>query len=98
MVSGVFSVARELPRLREISSVLIRYGLGDIVRRAGVSTMLERTSQSPVGAHRSAANDNVSCRIGGRSGRGCHSRFQSSTSRKLLLIIASAVPALAIGA
>jgi ubiquinone biosynthesis protein len=45
MVSGVFSVARELPRLREISSVLIRYGLGDLVRRAGVSTILERTGQ-----------------------------------------------------
>jgi len=45
MVSGVFSVARELPRLREISSVLIRHGLGDIVRRAGVSTLLERTGQ-----------------------------------------------------
>jgi len=45
MVSGVFSAARELPRLREISSVLIRYGLGDIVRRAGVSTLLERTGQ-----------------------------------------------------
>jgi ubiquinone biosynthesis protein len=45
MVSAVFSVARELPRLREISSVLIRYGLGDIVRRAGVSTLLERTGQ-----------------------------------------------------
>ena len=45
MVSGVFSVARELPRLREISSVLIRYGLGDVVRRAGVSTLLERTGQ-----------------------------------------------------
>jgi ubiquinone biosynthesis protein len=45
MVSGVFSVARELPRLREISSVLIRHGLGDIVSRAGVSTLLERTGQ-----------------------------------------------------
>jgi ubiquinone biosynthesis protein len=45
MVSGVFRLARELPRLREISSVLIRYGLGDIVRRAGVSTLLERTGQ-----------------------------------------------------
>src|SRR6266498_1057922 len=43
MVSGVFRLARELPRLREISSVLIRYGLGDIVRRAGVSTLLEPT-------------------------------------------------------
>src|SRR5215469_7449008 len=45
MVSGVFSVTRELPRLREISSVLIRYGLGDVLRRAGVSTLLERTGQ-----------------------------------------------------
>jgi ubiquinone biosynthesis protein len=45
MVSGVFSATRELPRLREISSVLIRYGLGDIVRQAGVSTLLERTGQ-----------------------------------------------------
>jgi ubiquinone biosynthesis protein len=46
MVSGVFSVARELPRLQEISSVLIRsHGLGDLVRRAGASTLLERTGQ-----------------------------------------------------
>jgi len=45
MVSGVFGVGRELPRLREISSILIRYGLGDLVRRAGVSTLLERTGQ-----------------------------------------------------
>jgi len=45
MVSGVFSAARELPRLREISSVLIRHGLGDLVRRAGVSTLLERAGQ-----------------------------------------------------
>ena len=45
MVSGVFSATRELPRLREISSVLIRHGLGDIVRQAGVSSLLERTGQ-----------------------------------------------------
>ena len=45
MVSGVFSVARELPRLREISSVLIRHGLGDVVRRVGVATLLERAGQ-----------------------------------------------------
>jgi ubiquinone biosynthesis protein len=45
MVSGVFSAARELPRLREISSVLIRHGLGDLVRRTGVSTLLDRTGQ-----------------------------------------------------
>jgi ubiquinone biosynthesis protein len=45
MVSGVFGVARELPRLREISSVLVRHGLGDVVRGAGVSTVLERAGQ-----------------------------------------------------
>jgi len=45
MVSGVFSAARELPRLREISSVLIRHGLGDLVRRAGIATLLERAGQ-----------------------------------------------------
>src|SRR6516225_2689960 len=45
MVPGVFSAARELPRLREISSILIRHGLGDLVRRTGVSTLLDRTGQ-----------------------------------------------------
>ena len=45
MTWAVFSGARDLPRLREISSVLIRNGLGDIVRRAGVGTLLERAGQ-----------------------------------------------------
>jgi ubiquinone biosynthesis protein len=38
-------MARELPRLREISTVFVRYGLGDLVRRAGVATLLERAGQ-----------------------------------------------------
>ena len=42
---AVLSGARDLPRLREISSVLIRNGLGDVVRRAGVGTLLERAGQ-----------------------------------------------------
>ena len=42
MVSGLFSTTRELPRLREISSVFVRHGLGDLVRRAGIATLLER--------------------------------------------------------
>jgi ubiquinone biosynthesis protein len=46
MASGVFSVARELPRLREISSVLIRHGLGDLVRRVGVSSLFEHAGQA----------------------------------------------------
>jgi ubiquinone biosynthesis protein len=45
MVSGLFSTARELPRLREISSVCVRHGLGDLVRRAGIATLLERAGQ-----------------------------------------------------
>jgi ubiquinone biosynthesis protein len=41
MVSGFFGTARELPRLREISVVLVRHGLGDLLRRAGVAPLLE---------------------------------------------------------
>ena len=42
MVSGLFNTTRELPRLREISSVFVRHGLGDLVRRAGIATLLEQ--------------------------------------------------------
>ena len=45
MASGLFSTARELPRLREISSVLVRHGLGELVRRAGIATLLEQAGQ-----------------------------------------------------
>jgi ubiquinone biosynthesis protein len=45
MVSGLFSTTRELPRLREISLVFVRHGLGDLVRRAGIATLLERAGQ-----------------------------------------------------
>ena len=45
MVSGMLSNARELPRLREISMVFVRHGLGDLVRRAGVATLLEQAGQ-----------------------------------------------------
>src|SRR5262249_415097 len=45
MEFGMFGVAREAPRLGEASSVLIRHGLGDIVRGAGVSTLLGRAGQ-----------------------------------------------------
>ncbi len=36
---------RDLPRLHEIASVLVRYGFGDLVRRAGVVGALERAGQ-----------------------------------------------------
>jgi ubiquinone biosynthesis protein len=45
MAWSPFSGVRDLPRLREISSVLIRHGLGDLVRRTGVARLLERTGQ-----------------------------------------------------
>jgi ubiquinone biosynthesis protein len=45
MVSGLFNTARELPRLREISSVFVRHGLGDLVRRVGIATLLEQAGQ-----------------------------------------------------
>ncbi len=45
MIRETFGVMRDLPRLHEITSVLIRYGLGDIVRRIGVASVLERAGQ-----------------------------------------------------
>jgi ubiquinone biosynthesis protein len=42
---GPFGVVRDLPRLRDISAVLIRHGLGDLVRRTGIATLLERAGQ-----------------------------------------------------
>jgi ubiquinone biosynthesis protein len=45
MASGLLGTARELPRLREISVVFVRHGLGEIVRRAGVATLLEHAGQ-----------------------------------------------------
>lgn len=37
------SVVRDLPRLHEITLVFIRHGLGDLVRRLGIASFLERT-------------------------------------------------------
>jgi len=39
---AAFSAAQDLPRLHEISLVFIRHGLGDLVRRVGVASILER--------------------------------------------------------
>jgi ubiquinone biosynthesis protein len=36
---------RDLPRLHEISVVFIRHGLGDLVRRLGIATLLERAGE-----------------------------------------------------
>jgi ubiquinone biosynthesis protein len=45
MILGTLGAARDLSRLREISSVLIRHGLGDLVRRTGLASALERAGQ-----------------------------------------------------
>jgi ubiquinone biosynthesis protein len=42
---GTYGAARDLSRLREISAVLIRHGLGDLVRRTGLASALERAGQ-----------------------------------------------------
>jgi len=39
------SAARDLGRLHDIASILIRYGFGDAVRRVGLSTVLEKTGK-----------------------------------------------------
>ncbi len=45
MLRETLSVMRDLPRLHEISSVLIRHGLGDLVRRLGIVNVLEQAGQ-----------------------------------------------------
>ena len=45
MAWGPISAVRDLTRLQEITSVFIRHGLGDLMRRAGVAGILERAGQ-----------------------------------------------------
>ena len=45
MLRETISVMRDLPRLHEIASVLIRYGWGDLVRVLGLARMLERAGK-----------------------------------------------------
>ncbi len=45
MLWETISVVRDFPRLHEISSVLIRHGMGDLVRRLGLVTALERAGR-----------------------------------------------------
>ncbi len=45
MLIETFSLVRDLPRLHEISSVLIRYGGADVVRRLGLGNVLERAGR-----------------------------------------------------
>lgn len=45
MLRETLGAMRDLPRLHEIGSVLIRHGLGDLVRRIGIAGILERAGQ-----------------------------------------------------
>lgn len=45
MLWETLSVVRDLPRLHEIASVMIRYGWGDLVRMLGISGVLERAGR-----------------------------------------------------
>ena len=45
MLRETLGLMRELPRLHEISSVFIRHGLGEFVRRIGVAGALERAGR-----------------------------------------------------
>ena len=45
MLRETLGAMRDLPRLQEITTVFIRHGLGDLVRRIGVATVLERTGE-----------------------------------------------------
>jgi ubiquinone biosynthesis protein len=45
MVWETIHVMRDLARLHEITSVLVRYGLGDMVRRLGIVSILERAGR-----------------------------------------------------
>lgn len=45
MILETIHVMRDIPRLHEITTVLIRYGLGDLMRRLGIVTVLERAGR-----------------------------------------------------
>ncbi len=45
MLRETLSVMRDLPRVHEIASVLIRYGWGDVVRILGLARILERAGK-----------------------------------------------------
>jgi len=42
MIFETLKVARDLGRIHEISSILIRYGFGDLVRRLGIANVVEK--------------------------------------------------------
>jgi len=48
--SGKFlTAARDIGRLHDIATILVRYGFGDLVRRVGLSHALERAGRRSTG-------------------------------------------------
>ena len=45
-VLETLSAARDLGRLHEIASILVRHGLGDVIRRLGIAGVLERAGKA----------------------------------------------------
>ncbi|MFO1380069.1 MAG: AarF/UbiB family protein [Chitinivorax sp.] len=45
MIRETFGAIRDFPRLREISVVMIRHGMGNMLQRLGIPRMLERAGQ-----------------------------------------------------
>lgn len=45
MLWETIGVVRDLPRLHEIATIMIRYGWGDMVRALGIGTLLERAGR-----------------------------------------------------
>jgi len=45
MLWETIGVVRDLPRLQEIATIMIRYGWGDLVRALGIGTVLERAGR-----------------------------------------------------
>ncbi len=45
MLRETFSAIRDFPRLREISAIMIRHGLGDMIQRLQIPRMLEKAGQ-----------------------------------------------------
>ena len=46
MLKETFTVMRDLPRVREIVAILMRYGLGNLVQKLGLNKGLERASDA----------------------------------------------------
>jgi 2-octaprenylphenol hydroxylase (EC 1.14.13.-) len=49
MLWQAMTAVRDLGRLQDIASILIRYGFGDLVQRMGLANALERAGRRALG-------------------------------------------------